>query len=249
MAGILNGLAYDGIFRPSGATFLVFADYSRPAMRLAALSRLPVIYIYTHDSVGVGEDGPTHQPVETVSGLRVIPNLDVIRPADPEETAGAYVAALQKLTGPTLIALTRQAVPMLNDIPVQTRREGVLKGGYIAVKETAPLTTILLSCGSELQHAVAAAKTLGAGTRVVSVPCFERFNAQPQAYRDEILPPSCRKRVAIEAGVSDSWYRYVGIDGKVVAIDRFGLSGPGNKVMEQLGITAQAMVDAVKSLA
>jgi transketolase len=248
MAGILNGFAYDGIFRPSGATFLVFADYSRPAMRLAALSHLPVIYIYTHDSVGVGEDGPTHQPVETVAGLRVIPNLDVIRPADPEETAGAYVAALQKLTGPTLIALTRQVVPMLNDIPVQTRREGVLKGGYIAIKETAPLTAILLSCGSELQHAIAAAKSLGAGVRVVSVPCFERFNAQPRSYRDEVLPLSCRKRVAIEAGVSDSWFRYVGIDGKVVAIDRFGLSGPGNKVMEQLGITAQAVVDAVKSL-
>jgi transketolase len=248
MAGILNGFAYDGIFRPSGATFLVFADYSRPAMRLAALSRLPVIYIYTHDSVGVGEDGPTHQPVETVAGLRVIPNLDVIRPADPEETAGAYVAALQKLTGPTLIALTRQVVPMLNDIPVQTRREGVLKGAYIAIKETAPLTAILLSCGSELQHAVAVAKTLGAGVRVVSVPCFERFNAQPQSYRDEVLPSSCRKRVAIEAGVSDPWYRYVGIDGKVVAIDRFGLSAPGGKVMEYLGMTAQAVVDAVKSL-
>ncbi|HET6409307.1 MAG TPA: transketolase [Chthoniobacteraceae bacterium] len=248
MAGILNGFAYDGIFRPSGATFLVFADYSRPSMRLAALSRLPVIYIYTHDSVGVGEDGPTHQPVETVSGLRVIPNLDVIRPADPEETAGAYVAALQKLTGPTLIALTRQVVPMLNDIPVQTRREGVLKGGYVAVKESGPLTTILLGCGSELQHAIAAAKTLGAGVRVVSVPCFERFNAQPDSYRDEVLPPSCRKRVAIEAGVSDLWYRYVGIDGKVVGIDRFGLSAPGGKVMEQLGMTAQSVVDAVKSL-
>jgi transketolase len=249
MAGILNGFAYDGIFRPSGATFLVFADYSRPSMRLAALSRLPVIYIYTHDSVGVGEDGPTHQPVETVSGLRVIPNLDVIRPADPEETAGAYVAALQKLTGPTLIALTRQVVPMLNDIPAQTRREGVLKGGYIAIKENGPLTTILLSCGSELQHAVAAAKVIGNGVRVVSMPCFERFNAQPEHYRDEVLPPSCRKRVAIEAGVSDAWFRYVGLDGKVVGIDRFGMSGPGNIVMEKLGITAQGVIDAVKSLA
>lgn len=248
MAGIANGFAYDGIFRPSVATFLVFADYSRPSMRLAALSRLPVIYIYTHDSVGVGEDGPTHQPVETVSGLRVIPNLDVMRPADPEETAGAFVAALQKVTGPTLIALTRQAVPMLNDIPVQTRREGVLKGGYVAVKETGALKTILLSCGSELQHAVAAAKTLGDGVRVVSLPCFERFDAQPQAYKDEVLPPACRKRVAIEAGVSALWHKYVGLDGKIVAIDRFGLSAPGSKVMEKLGITAQAVVDAAKSL-
>jgi transketolase len=248
MAGILNGIAYDGIFRPSGATFLVFADYARPSIRLAALSHLPVIYIFTHDSVGVGEDGPTHQPVETVAGLRVIPNLDVMRPGDPEETAGAFIAATQKTTGPTLIALSRQVVPMLNEIPVQTRREGVSKGGYIAVKESGPLKAILLSCGSELQHAVAAAKTLGAGIRVVSMPCFERFNAQPQAYRDEVLPPACRKRVAIEAGISSAWYQFVGLDGKIVGIDRFGISAPGNQVMEKLGITAQSVVDAVKAL-
>jgi transketolase len=248
MAGILNGIAYDGIFRPSGATFLVFADYARPSIRLAALSHLPVIYIFTHDSVGVGEDGPTHQPVETVAGLRVIPNLDVMRPGDPEETAGAFIAATQKTTGPTLIALSRQVVPMLNEIPVQTRREGVSKGGYIAVKESGPLKAILLSCGSELQHAVAAAKTLGAGIRVVSMPCFERFNAQPQAYRDEVLPPACRKRVAIEAGISSVWYQFVGLDGKIVGIDRFGISAPGNQVMEKLGITAQSVVDAVKAL-
>ncbi len=248
MAAMLNGIAYDGIFRPSGATFLVFADYSRPSMRLAALSRLPVMYIYTHDSVGVGEDGPTHQPVETVAGLRVIPNLDVIRPADPEETAGAFIAALEKKTGPTLIALTRQVVPMLNEIPVSTRREGVCKGAYVALKESGKLDTILLSCGSELQHALAAAKVLGDGVRVVSVPSFERFDAQTPEYRNEVLPPNCRRRVAIEAGVSLPWYKYVGLDGKVVAIDRFGLSAPGNKVMEKLGMTAQNVVDAVKAL-
>src|SRR5688500_11364218 len=130
MAAIANGVAYDGLFRPSIATFLVFADYSRPAMRLAALGRLPVVYIYTHDSVGVGEDGPTHQPVETISGLRVIPNLDLIRPADPEETAGAFAAALERKNGPTLLALTRQAVPLLNETSAQARREGVAKGAY-----------------------------------------------------------------------------------------------------------------------
>lgn len=249
MAGIANGFCYDGFFRPSVATFLVFADYSRPAMRIAALSKLPVIYIYTHDSIGVGEDGPTHQPVETVSGLRVIPNLDVIRPADPEETAGAFVAALQKTTGPTLIALTRQVVPLLSDIPAKTRREGVIKGGYIAVKETGTLTTILMSCGSELQYAIAAAKALGEGVRVVSIPSFERFDKQPQAYKDEVLPPTVRKRVAIEAGVSALWHKYTGLDGKIVGIDRFGLSAPGAKVYEHLGITAQAVVDAAKSLA
>ena len=248
MAGIMNGIAYDGIFRASGATFLVFADYCRGSIRLAALSGLPTLYIFTHDSVGVGEDGPTHQPVETVSGLRVIPNLDVIRPADPEETAGAFAAALSRTTGPTLLSLTRQAVANLNDIPVQTRREGVAKGGYIAVKETSKLETILLSAGSEVQHAVAAAKTLGASVRVVSIPSFYRFDQQSQAYHDEVLPPACRKRVAIEAGVSGLWWKYVGLDGKVIGIDRFGLSAPGGKVMEVLGITPQAVVDAVKAL-
>ena len=248
MCGIMNGIAYDGIFRASGATFLVFADYCRGSIRLAALSGLPTVYIFTHDSVGVGEDGPTHQPVETVSGLRVIPNLDVIRPADPEETAGAFAAALQRTDGPTLLSLTRQAVANLNDIPVQTRREGVLKGGYIAVKETGKLETILLSAGSEVQHAVAAAKQLGGGVRVVSIPSFFRFDKQSQAYRDEVLPPACRRRVAIEAGVSGLWWKYVGLDGKVIGIDRFGLSAPGGKVMEVLGITPQAVVDAVKAL-
>jgi transketolase len=248
MAAISNGVAYDGIFRASCATFLVFADYSRPSMRLAALAKLPVIYIYTHDSVGVGEDGPTHQPVETVSGLRVIPNFDVIRPADPEETAGAFAAALERTDGPTLLALTRQAVPMLNDISVNDRRTGVLKGGYIAVKETSELTHILMASGSELQWAVAAAKELGSGVRVVSIPSFLRFDAQPQAYRDEVLPPSCRKRVAIEAGVTALWAKYVGLDGKCIGIDRFGISAPGNVVMKELGITTEHVVSAAKSL-
>src|SRR5690606_16767798 len=174
MCAILNGIAAHGIFRPSGATFLVFADYCRASIRLAALGHLPVIYVFTHDSVGVGEDGPTHQPVETVPALRVVPNLDVIRPADPEETAGAFVAALQRTDGPTLLALTRQTLPLLKDIPLEARRQGVLKGGYIAKQETAALELILLASGSELQHALEAAKKLGPGTRVVSLPCFER---------------------------------------------------------------------------
>jgi transketolase len=248
MAAISNGVAYDGIFRPSCATFLVFADYSRPAMRLAALSKLPVIYIYTHDSIGVGEDGPTHQPVETVSGLRVIPNLDVIRPADPEETAGAFAAAMERTDGPTLLALTRQAVPMLNDCTPHERRAGVLKGGYILIQETAPLTRILIASGSEVQWAVAAAKQLGAGTRVVSMPSFLRFDAQPLAYREAILPAACRKRVAIEAGVTGLWAKYVGLDGKIVGIDRFGLSAPGNIAMKELGITTESVVIASNSL-
>ncbi|HVS50735.1 MAG TPA: transketolase [Opitutaceae bacterium] len=248
MAAIANGVAYDGLFRPSIATFLVFADYSRPSMRLASLSHLPVIYIYTHDSVGVGEDGPTHQPVETISGLRCIPGLDVIRPADPEETAGAFAAALERIDGPTLLALTRQVLPTLNDIPVNVRREGALKGGYIAVKETAALERILIATGSELQYALAAAKQLGAGTRVVSMPCTERFDRQSAEYRESVLPKSCRKRVAIEAGVTILWHKYVGLDGKVVGIDRFGLSAPAPVVFKELGITTEALVAAAQSL-
>ncbi len=248
MASIANGLAYDGIFHPSVATFLVFADYSRPPMRLASLAGLPVVYIYTHDSVGVGEDGPTHQPVETVSGLRVIPNLDVIRPGDPEEAAGAYAAAFSRKCGPTLLSLSRQAMPILNEIPVAVRREGVLKGGYIAVKETAELTHILLATGSELNLAVSAAKQLGAGVRVVSMPCFERFARQSAEYKESVLPAACRKRVAIEAGVTGLWYQFVGLDGKVIGIDRFGISAPGGTVMKELGITAEAVVAAAQSL-
>jgi transketolase len=248
MCAILNGIAAHGFFRPSGATFLVFADYCRAAIRLAALSHLPVIYVFTHDSIGVGEDGPTHQPVETIPGLRVIPNLDVIRPADPEETAGAFVAALQRTEGPTLLALTRQAVPLLKEIPVKTRREGVVLGGYVAKKETAPLELIVMSAGSELQHAMKAAETLGPSTRVVSIPCFARFDRQSAAYRDEVLPKSCRKRVAIEATVPATWAPYVGIDGVALGINRFGMSAPGGEVMKQLGMTAEHVIEAAKHL-
>ena len=248
MCAIMNGISYHGIFRASGATFLVFTDYCRPSIRLAALSKLPNIYIFTHDSIGVGEDGPTHQPVETVSSVRVMPQIDVIRPADPEETAGAFVAALERVDGPTLLALTRQTVPILNDIDVQLRREGVLRGGYIAKKEKSKLDLIIMSCGSELQHALAAANELGDGVRVVSMPCFKRFDRQPESYREEVLPKSCRRRIAIEAGVPDTWYQYVGLDGKIIGLHRFGLSAPGAEVMKEFGIDAQHVIDAAKSL-
>jgi transketolase len=248
MCAIMNGISYHGIFRASGATFLVFTDYCRPSIRLAALSKLPNIYIFTHDSIGVGEDGPTHEPVETVSSVRVMPQIDVIRPADPEETAGAFAAAAQRIDGPTLLALTRQVVPILNDIDVKLRREGVARGGYIAQKEKGKLDLIIMSCGSELQHALAAAKELGDGVRVVSMPCFERFNRQSEKYREDVLPKSCRKRVAIEAGIPAIWYQYVGLDGKVVALHQFGLSAPGAEVMKERGIDAKHVVEAAKSL-
>ena len=244
MGAICNGIAYDGLFLPSGATFLVFADYCRPSIRLAALSRLPVTYIFTHDSVGVGEDGPTHQPVETISGLRVIPNLDVIRPADSEECAAAFAAAMSRHDGPTLLALSRQDLPNQSSLSAEVRRQGTLRGGYVLVRETTALTGILLATGSEVQHAVEAAKTLGSGVRVVSLPCFERFDRQPQAYREEVLPPACTKRIAMEAGVSDLWWKYVGTDGKVLGIDRFGISAPGGIVMQELGMTPGNFVSA-----
>ncbi|MCL2450807.1 MAG: hypothetical protein FWD17_17835, partial [Polyangiaceae bacterium] len=247
MGAVLNGIAYHGGFRPHGATFLVFADYMRPSIRLAALSHLAVTYVFTHDSVGVGEDGPTHQPVETLMGLRVIPNLDVIRPADPEETAGAWAAAVERIDGPTALALTRQAVPML-PADAKLKRDGVRRGGYVLLRETGPLERILIATGSEVQHALAAARELGSGTRVVSLPCFTRFERQPRAYQDDVLPPSCTKRVSIEAGVTFGWERFVGPAGRSIGIDTFGASAPGDVVMEKRGITAAAVVAAARGL-
>lgn len=248
MGAVMNGVAYDGIFRATGATFTVFADYLRPSIRLASLARLPVIYLFTHDSVGVGEDGPTHQPVETCSGLRVIPGLDVVRPADPEEVAGAFASAVERSDGPTALLLSRQKVPTLNEIPVKARREGAARGGYVVVPETGDLRMILMATGSELQLAIAAARELGDGVRVVSMPCFERFDRQTTDYQQQVLPDSCRQRVAIEAGVSAVWHKYVGIDGKVLAIDRFGLSAPGDRVMKELGISTEQLVKVAKSV-
>ena len=248
MGTMINGIAYYGMNLVSGSTFLVFTDYMRAALRVAALSELPTSYILTHDSVGVGEDGPTHQPVEGTSALRIIPNLDVMRPADPEEVAGAYAATVDRKNGPTALIFSRQNVRTLNEIPVDTRRQGTLKGGYIAVKETAPLTHILLGAGSELQWAMDAAKELGPSVRVVSMPCFERFDRQSQEYKDSVLPIACAKRVAIEAGVTGLWWKYVGLHGKVIGTDKFGFSAPGDTVMAAFGINAKNVVDTAKSL-
>ncbi len=248
MGAILNGIAYHGVFKGSGATFLTFSDYLRPSIRVAALSKLQTFYIFTHDSVGVGEDGPTHQPVETVSALRCIPNLDVVRPADAEETAAAFAHAVSRKDGPVALILSRQNVPSLDAIPVAERRLGVLKGAYVARRETAALTHVLIGTGSELQHALAAAEELGAGVRVVSMPSMEIFARQPKSYRDEVLPPSCAKRVSIEAGVTSTWGRHVGLGGKAIGTDTFGLSAPGDVVMKEMGITKEAVVAAAKGL-
>ena len=248
MCSILNGIAAHGIFRPSGATFLVFADYCRPAIRLAALSHLPVIYIFTHDSVGVGEDGPTHEPVETIPGLRVIPNLDVIRPADPEGDGGGLrrrAGALGRADPPRAHATGRSA---LEGHPRQGAPRGRHEGRLRRKERDGPLNLILMSAGSELQHALKAADALGPGTRVVSIPCFARFDRQPPAYQSEVLPLSCRRRIAIEATVSSTWARYVGLDGIDVGINRFGLSAPGSEVMKELGMTAEHVVQVAKQL-
>lgn len=248
MGAITNGFAYDGLWIASGATFLTFSDYMRPSIRLAALSKLPVFHFFTHDSVGVGEDGPTHQPVETTSALRLIPDLDVIRPADGEETAASVAQAISRTDGPTALILSRQNLPDLDVASADERRKGTLKGGYVLRKEQGSLEGVVIATGSEVHVALEAAEKLGKGFRVVSLPSFEIFDRQPQDYRESVLPSSCTRRVAIEAGVSGLWFRYVGGAGKVIGIDRFGLSAPGDLVLKHLGMHADKVVETMQGI-
>ncbi|MHC4942454.1 MAG: transketolase [Planctomycetota bacterium] len=247
MGSILNGMVLHGGFIPYGGTFLVFADYMRPAIRIAALSELPVIYVFTHDSIHVGEDGPTHQPIEQVAALRAIPNLNVIRPADARETGGAWIEALERTDGPTALILSRQGLPVIT-----AKDAKVGKGAYILKKESGGKPDlILLASGSEVHVALEAAGDLekeGRSVRVVSMPCWELFAAQPESYRHEVLPLSCKARVAVEAGSSLGWERYVGLEGATVTIDRFGASAPGKVVAEKLGIHAARVKEAAKSV-
>jgi transketolase len=248
MGAILNGISLHGGLRPYGGTFLVFSDYMRPAIRMAALMHLPVIFVFTHDSIGVGEDGPTHQPIEHLTALRAIPNLYVFRPADANETVIAWRVALERRHGPTALILTRQALPVL-----EQSTEGAARGAYILLEapgEGDP-QVILMASGSEVHVAVAAAQALlaeGVRARVVSMPCWELFEAQPLAYRQQVLPPQIRARVAIEAGATLAWGRYVGLDGVVIGLDRFGASAPAKVLFEQFGLTAEAVVTAVRKL-
>ena len=253
MGAICNGIAYDGLFRVSAGTFCVFVDYMRASIRVAALAQLPVTYVLTHDSVAVGEDGPTHQPIETVSGLRLIPNLDVVRPADEEETAGAWMCAMQRQHGPTALIFTRQNVPSLaladESITVEQRRQGTLNGAYIVRKEkTAAPELIIIASGSEVYLALEAAKQLGDGVRVVSMPSMWRFNREDAAYRESVLPAACQKRVAIEAGRADLWFRYVSDEKAIISIDDFGFSAPGDRVLDELGMNVANIVNVAKSL-
>ena len=245
MGSIMNGFAYHGLFKISGSTFLVFVDYLRATTRVAALSELNrVSYILTHDSIGVGEDGPTHQPVETVSGLRVIPNLDVYRPADAEETVAAMVSSVTRKEGPTALIFSRQNIDQNTEMSAQARREGALKGAYIAKKESADLDTIILATGSEVQHALKVAADMP-GARVVSMPCIEAFERQSDEYKEEVLPSSCTKRIAMEAGVSGLWYKYAS---KVVGVDYFGFSAPGDIVMKEKGMTPENLKAEIESM-
>jgi len=242
MGGIVNGFAYDGLFTASGATFLTFAGYMLGSIRIAALAKLPVQYYFTHDSIGVGYDGPTHQPVETVAILRCIPNLLVIRPADCEEAAAAGAAGYC-YKGPTAFILSRQDLPNMTSIPVEVRREGTLKGAYIAKKETAVLENILIASGSEVLLALEAAEKLGAGTRVVSMPCMEIFDAQSNDYKKSVLP-ECKNVIAIEAGSSLPWHKYAN---KFVCTDTFGFSADGPELYEHFEITVDGVLKAVKA--
>jgi len=250
MGSILNGMALHGGILPYGATFMVFSDYMRPPVRLAAMMHLPVVYVWTHDTVWLGEDGPTHQPVEHLAALRAIPNLVIIRPADANETAAAWRVALERRDGPTGLALTRQKVPVL----FETNRDAaqtVARGAYVLADSSGIPGVLLIASGSEVHLALAARDVLaqrGIAVRVVSMPSWELFEAQPASYRDAVLPPQVTARLAIEAGVTQGWERYAGPAGDVIGLEHFGASAPYKVLMDKFGFTAQAVVERVLRL-
>jgi transketolase len=248
MAAAVNGMVLSDL-RAFGATFFVFSDYCRPSLRLAAIMKIPSIFVFTHDSIGVGEDGPTHQPIEHLAACRAIPNMVVMRPGDANETAVAWKVILQQKSRPVAIALTRQNLPTL-DRTKYAPAEGVARGGYIlADAKGGEPAVILLATGSELQLAVAAHEQLaaaGVASRVVSMPAFEIFDDQPQEYRDEVLPPAVTARVAVEAGIRQGWDKYIGSGGGFVGLDTFGASAPYEKVYQHRGVTTAAVVAKAK---
>jgi transketolase len=250
MGSIMNGLAHTPGLIPFAGTFFVFADYMRPAMRMAALMGLAPIYVLTHDSIGLGEDGPTHQPVEHLASLRAMPNMTVIRPADANETIEAWKAAISNRQGPTALVLTRQGLPTV-DRTLYGAAAGLQRGGYVLAKEEGPLQLILIATGSEVQHAMAARETLqaeGVGVRVVSLPSWELFEAQDQSYQDEVLPPDCSARVSVEAGATFGWERYVGSAGAIIGMTSFGASAPIDALMTHFGFTAENVVAKAKEV-
>ncbi len=246
MGAIMNGISLHGGLRAFGSTFLVFSDYMKPSIRLAALMGQPVVYVFTHDSIGVGEDGPTHQPIEHVMMLRSIPNLHVFRPGDSKETAVAWIEALRRSQGPSAIILTRQALP-----PQEGVHRGAHHGAYTLLKEDGDHPeVILMASGSEVSLAVQAAKLLkssGVDTRVVSMLCMDQFDEQTELYKEDVLPPSVRNRVSIEAGITAGWARYTGLDGLNIGLDRFGESAPGDTLMKHFGFEAEKIAEKVKA--
>ena len=250
MTAVLNGMALHGGFIPYGGTFLIFSDYMRPAIRLAALMKQHTIYVLTHDSIGLGEDGPTHQPIEHLASLRSMPNLTVLRPSDANETAEAWKFAVKSKLGPTVLALTRQSLPTL-DRTTFGPAELLHRGAYVLKDVDGTPDALVLASGSEVMLALEAAETLaqdGVAARVVSVPSWELFDAQSQDYKDSVLPENVMSRVAIEAGATQGWHKYVGMNGKVIGLDHFGASAPIKDLFTNFGITADAVVQAVKSL-
>jgi transketolase len=251
MGATLTGMALNGGLIPFGGTFLTFSDYMKPAIRLAALSEVQVIYVFTHDSVGLGEDGPTHQPIEHLAALRAIPHLFLIRPADPAEVSEAWRIAILRKHAPTALALTRQKVPII-DRNLYAAASGLRQGGYVLAEATEPAQLILIATGSEVSLALEAREVLqneGVPTRVVSLPCTELFEEQPEDYRNSVLPPSVTKRLAIEAGVRLGWDRYVGSEGDVISLDRFGASAPGEVALKNLGFNVENVLDHARALA
>lgn len=255
MGAILNGIALHGPTRPFGGTFLIFSDYMRPAVRLAALMGVPVIYVWTHDSIGLGEDGPTHQPVEQLATLRAIPGLDVVRPADAHETAYAWKTMLERRSNPAGIALTRQGIPVLargDDVGsgrTLAHARHTARGGYVLAEAEGTLSVILIATGSEVSIALEARATLqsaGVGTRVVSMPCVEWFDEQDDSYRQSVLPPAVKARVSIEAGVAQCWHRFIGDTGGTVSLEHFGQSADYQRLYQEFGLTAEAVVEAAQ---
>ena len=249
MSAIMNGVAVHGGFIPYGATFLMFSEYARNALRMAALMKIPSIFVYTHDSIGLGEDGPTHQPVEQTATLRMIPNMQVWRPSDAVESAVAWKAAIERKDGPSTLIFSRQNLMHVSRTADQI--SAIEKGGYILRDCAGTPDAILIATGSEVELAVKAQEALaekGKNVRVVSVPSTNVFEAQSQAYKDSVLPPSVTRRVAVEAGVTDGWYKYVGFGGKIVGLDRFGESAPAGELFKEFGFTVENVVKAVEGL-
>jgi transketolase len=249
MGAAINGMALHGGLKVFGATFFVFSDYLRAAIRLSALMKVPVTYVFTHDSVAVGEDGPTHEPIEHLASLRAMPGLSTIRPAEGNETAAAWKLAVESKDEPTVLVLTRQDLPTLVD--ADSAYEGVKKGAYVISKAKGDVAGLLLASGSEVSLAVQAQEALekeGIYVSVVSMPSWDRFEKQPQGYKDSVIPKYVKVRLGIEMGASLGWHKYTGDYGDVLAIDQFGASAPGEKIIEEYGFTVENVISKFKSL-